>query len=73
MDSLKVLDPERPIREADVLACPFSADFVAEVGAQCRGILNRLFFEVVSEPPHWSDGFDARHRHPQQLCHARGD
>jgi hypothetical protein len=34
-------------KKTDVDACRLSADFVAEVGAQCRGILNRLFFEVV--------------------------
>ena len=27
VDGLKVLDPDRPIREADIAGCPFSANF----------------------------------------------
>jgi hypothetical protein len=34
VDSLKVLDPEWPIREADIAPCLFRADFVAEIGMQ---------------------------------------
>jgi hypothetical protein len=53
VDSLKALDLEWPIREADIAAPPLSADFVAKVGDQKREQLKRFRGGVHCHPLHW--------------------